>query len=397
MANKVLFVSCFATNRIVEMLREESGSNPGYAIQKFSKLITTGFIKNSASVEVLSVISVSSKSHKKLFWNEHEEVEEGISFRYVPFVNLPIIRQLSITVNSFFKTLFWGLCDRKNKRLICDALCRSGCIGSLLASKLIGLKSVGIMTDMPGMVTRGVKNERLKRMITSINLRYFKRFTSMVFLTQQSNDILNTDKKPYIIMEGSVDYLMNNDVIERSHVETRNIVYAGNLHKKHGLELLVKAFTKLEGDDLRLILFGDGPFVDELDKYTKADKRIVYKGVVENAVILKAEVDACLLINPRPSDQEFTLYSFPSKNLEYMVSGTPVATTKLPGIPEDHYPYLYLLEDESVDGFYNSLKEILSKPKEELEEMGKRTKQFVLENKNNIVQAKRILDLAFLN
>ena len=80
-----------------------------------------------------------------------------------------------------------------------------------------------------------------------------------------------------------------------------------------------------------------------------------------------------------------------------MVSGTPVATTKLPGIPEDHYPYLYLFEDESVEGFYSSLKEILSKPKEELEEMGKRTKQFVLENKNNIVQAKRILDLAFLN
>lgn len=78
-----------------------------------------------------------------------------------------------------------------------------------------------------------------------------------------------------------------------------------------------------------------------------------------------------------------------------MVSGTAVATTKLPGLTEEYYPYLYLLEDESVEGYYKSLMEILSKPKKELEEMGKKSKHFILKNKNNIVQAKRILDLAF--
>lgn len=377
------------------MLRKVCGSNPGYAIQKFSKLITTGLIKNGVSVDVLSVISVSSKSSKKVFWNEDNENEDGVFFWYVPFINLPLLRQVCITVVSFIKTLFWGARDRKDKCLICDALCRSGCIGSLLASKLLGLKSVGIMTDMPGMVTKGVKNKRLKKIITSINLQYFKWFDSMVYMTQQSNDLLNTNNKPYIIMEGSVDYGLLDEVIEKNNNQTRDIVYAGCIHKRHGLDLLVKAFTKLEGEDLRLILFGDGSFVDELDDYIKMDSRIIYRGVVENTVIIKAEVNACLLINPRPSNQDFTLYSFPSKNHEYMVSGTPVATTKLPGIPEEYYPYLFLLEDETIEGYYNSLKTILSKPKEELEEMGRKSKQFVLEKKNNVVQAKRILDLAY--
>ena len=395
MSYKVLFISNFASKRIVESLREVDGSNPGYAIQKFSRLLVKGFMNNGASTDVLSVISVSSSGNKKKLWAERSEIEDDIHFLYLPFINMPIIRQICLTINSFIKTLIWGIKDRTNKRLVCDALCRSGCIGSLLASKVIGLKSVGIMTDMPGMVTKGVKNKGLKKIIANINLGYLKWFSSMVFMTQQSNDLLNTHNKPYIIMEGSVDAELKNRVIDKGNVETRNIVYAGALHKRHGLDLLVQAFTRLEGEDLRLVLYGDGAFTKELEKYIKKDNRIVYKGVVENSVIVKAEAEACLLVNPRPSKQEFTLHSFPSKNHEYMVSGTPVATTKLPGISEEYYPYLYFLEDESVEGYYESLKAILNKPSKELKEMGERAKQFVLEKKNNLVQAKRLLDLAF--
>ena len=394
---KILFVSCFTTGRIIEMIRKESGENPGYAIQKFSRLITTGFLKNNVSVDILSIIPVSFKTYKKIFWGAAKEKENDLSFFYVPFINLPIIRHICLTISSFIMTFFWGIQDRKNKRLVCDALCRSGCIGSLLASKLIGLKSVGIVTDMPGMIIKRAKNELLHRIIVATNLSYFKWFNSMVYMTQQASDRLNTGNKPYIVMEGSVDYNLSNITVVKTDIKTRNIIYAGALHKRHGLELLVKAFTKLESKDLRLVLYGDGSFVEELDKYIKSDNRIVYKGVVENAIILKAEVDAYLLVNPRPSDQEFTLYSFPSKNLEYMVSGTAVATTKLPGITKEYYPYLYFLEDESVEGYYKSLTDILNKPKEELEEMGKKSKQYILKNKNNIVQAKKILDLAYKN
>ena len=50
---------------------------------------------------------------------------------------------------------------------------------------------------------------------------------------------------------------------------------------------------------------------------------------------------------------------FPSKNHEYMVTGTPVLTTKLPCFPEEYDPYLYYMEDVSVDGFYKSMMEAL--------------------------------------
>lgn len=98
-----------------------------------------------------------------------------------------------------------------------------------------------------------------------------------------------------------------------------------------------------------------------------------------------------MLINPRPSNEEFTKYSFPSKNMEYMVSGTPTLLTKLPGMPKEYLEYVYVLENESVDGMAEKLIEILNLSPEELKEKGKLAKEYVLNNKSNKNQAQRII------
>ena len=76
-----------------------------------------------------------------------------------------------------------------------------------------------------------------------------------------------------------------------------------------------------------------------------------------------------------------------------MVTGTPVLTTKLPCFPEEYDPYLYYMEDVSVDGFYKSMERALSLPKSEIEKKGRECRNFVLEKKNNRFQAQRILNL----
>ena len=81
--------------------------------------------------------------------------------------------------------------------------------------------------------------------------------------------------------------------------------------------------------------------------------------------------------------------------MEYMLSGTPLLTTVLPGMPKEYHEYVYLLEDESLEGFRNTIQEILSKSSTELNAFGKKSKDFVLNNKSNVIQAKRIIN--FLN
>ena len=79
--------------------------------------------------------------------------------------------------------------------------------------------------------------------------------------------------------------------------------------------------------------------------------------------------------------------------MEYMVSGTPVLTTPLQGMPQEYDDYVYLFEDETVDGMIKTLTAILSKDKTELHDKGIRAKDFVLKEKNNVVQARKILNM----
>ena len=87
-----------------------------------------------------------------------------------------------------------------------------------------------------------------------------------------------------------------------------------------------------------------------------------------NEEVVSAELEASLLINPRPTHEEFTKYSFPSKNMEYMASGTPVLTTKLPGMPADYYPYVFLVNDESAEGMAKAYRDVLEKTEQYLNE-----------------------------
>ena len=75
-----------------------------------------------------------------------------------------------------------------------------------------------------------------------------------------------------------------------------------------------------------------------------------------------------------------------------MVSGTPMITTKLAGMPLEYYEHVYFFDDESVDGMNHSLNSILSEAKETLHEFGSKAKKFVIQNKNNKKQSERILN-----
>ena len=116
-------------------------------------------------------------------------------------------------------------------------------------------------------------------------------------------------------------------------------MYAGGVYEKYGLKTLVDAFIKLKRKDIDLYIFGEGSFVNEIIKLSKHHNNIYYKGCVSTEEIVKYEKKALLLVNPRPVNEEFSKYSFPSKTIEYMLSGTPVISTKLPGIPEEYFDY----------------------------------------------------------
>ena len=145
--------------------------------------------------------------------------------------------------------------------------------------------------------------------------------------------------------------------------------------------------------DTQLHIYGPGDYVEQLKSVAREDDRVVYGGMLMNTEIVEKEQQATLLVNPRPTHEEFVKYSFPSKTMEYMASGTPVLTTVLPGMPLEYHPYVFLLEDETPGGIAAKLQEVLELSDETLFQKGCEARRFVLEEKNNIIQAKKILDM----
>ena len=82
--------------------------------------------------------------------------------------------------------------------------------------------------------------------------------------------------------------------------------------------------------------------------------------------------------------------------MEYMATGVPLLTAVLPGMPKEYYPNVFLFEDESANGLYQKMNEILSMPINEVKERGMKGKKFVMDNKNNIRQAERVINLISL-
>ena len=387
---EILYLSPLSSTSLVERIHQKSGRDPGYAIQKFNRLMAQGLQANGASVIPLSAVPISTSKSSRLFWGAKKEKADGLEYHYIPFVNVKGIRQLCLFLYSFFYVLFWGIGKRKEKAIICDALSISICIGAQLATKLNGIRSVGILTDMPGMMVFG--NGKKESIATKVNRWSLSLYTHYVFLTEAMNPVVNTKNRPYIIVEGLCDSSTTLAADCRKD-SPRVVMYAGSLHEKYGLKLLVDSFLSLKPENAKLVIYGSGPYEKELRSICESNDNVEYRGLQPTEKILAAERTATLLINPRPTVEEFTKYSFPSKNMEYMASGTPLLTTRLPGIPSDYAPCVYYFDGETQKAFSEKLDEVLSLPDEELRAKGHQAQAFVLQNKNNIAQSERILKL----
>lgn len=353
--------------------------------QKYHGLLIKGLNRNGAKVLCFSGLPINRTVTSKVLIREKDEVEENAYFHYYTTLNIPVIRQLMIFFAAFFNCLF--VRKEKDTYSICDCLNIANAYGMLIACKIRRIPILTIVTDLPDMMS----NNSILRVV---NNSLFRAVDGFVFLTEQMNQRLNKKNKSYIVLEGHVDAdapVLDNAGKWESENGKKVIIYAGSILKLYGIQNLTEGFLKAEIPNAELWVYGDGDYRDELIEIEKRNPNVKYKGVCNNQEVVQAELRAALLVNPRPTAPEYTKYSFPSKNMEYMVSGTPLLTTKLPGMPKEYYPYIYLVEDETPNGVAKRLKKVLSVPELERNKKAAKAREFVLQEKSNVVQAAKIL------
>lgn len=396
---KILYISSVCSQEVYEDIQKHSIKQTQFSIQKFHTAIINGMAKNKSvdEIQVLSGRPIGRKNTKKICLKKIVSKKDNISFLHIGFLNIKILKQIGITVGIIKNLIKWANKNKNinNKIIICDGAYVSVTPFVVFFAKKMHIKKIAIVADiyayMSDKLQEQKRSSKLKRIIAKVCNYCWKNYDGYVLLTEQMNNIVNPLNKQYVIMEGIADIDKAN--IDKEFPKQKYIMYAGGLHEKYGLKKLVDAFNMIDDNDYELHLYGQGDIVDYVKKISDKNKKIKYFGIKNNNEIIENEKKATLLINPRPTTDEYTLYSFPSKTIEYMLTGTPVLMTKLPGMPKEYYNYIYTIEDETASGIIDSIISTLNKDISELINTGRKAKQFIITEKNNIKQSNKILSL----
>ena len=294
--------------------------------------------------------------------------------------------KIKFIIDIFKKTIKEMKNTKKYDLVVVDVLSPLASFPVLLASKLFSIKSVGIITDLPQYIGNGKKN--INRLLFEVLVNAVICMCSSYVLISKNMVPLFSKNKPAIVIEGLCEYRGKIDkIIDKKYI---NIVYTGSIQKAYGIITLIKAFKQISNDNIYLNIYS----VDKgsEDYYKMLDKHVRDNGCLSYEEIVKVQNEATILVNPRPTQAEYTKFSFPSKLLDYLNSGTITFTTHLPGIPKEYDDYFNYFESDDVQGIKNGLLFAINNI-EELQNKAQRGKDFVSKNKNIVVQTKRILDL----
>jgi len=253
-----------------------------------------------------------------------------------------------------------------------------------------------VVPDLPEHMNTSSRASRiydsLKRLEIHAIRSHFACIDALVLLTDSMRDRL-PHGPDYVVVEGIASPQSSREDGHRRPDEERTILYAGTMNARYGILDLLDAFAGMKDSSIRLVLCGDGDSDDRVRAAALADPRIQFLGRVDHNKALELQRNATLLVNPRRNDEIFAKYSFPSKILEYMASGRPVVAYELDGMPEEYRDYLIYAPPGDPSGLADTLTRLIQMEDSDLDAIGARSKHFVSEQKNPLVQTRKIITL----
>lgn len=396
---KITLLGFTVPNKVMERILSNDSNMP-IQTHKFAWSIVRSLVKNNVEVDLISSEPVTNyPRNQTIIFKKSEFKTEYANGITLPFINIIGLKHLTRLIS----TLLYGMprIIRENSDIILIHGVHSPyLLASLIFKKLMKKKIVVILTDPPSQCykTDSYLSILLKKLDKVLIKECLKKFDGNISLTNWlAKDFASAI--PSIIIEGindqsfELDFDISNNAYDKENLsrsDCLHIVYAGGLEESYGAKILIDGFMQLKNDNLKLSIFGKGNYVPEIINASQKDCRIFYGGFQSNSKLLSYLNSADILINPRPSNQDFVKYSFPSKILQYMQTGVPVLTTNLPGIPKDYHPYLYFIEHETAQGIAASINNLLMLSPDELIEKGEAAKGFVNKFKNELVQGNKI-------
>lgn len=398
---EIIYNGSYCGDELFKTILKNQDIPMSYAQEKLEKMLFKGFNSiNCVNMTAISAVPARAfPGNKKLWWHlKTTSVGNNVVLKQLAFINILGVKQMMFMFGSLVETFNWCFTNRKNKNkaMLSYSANPPILLPMLFICKLWGVKNIIIVTEVPKYrfydgQTSWIRSSLLKIMV-KVSTWLQEHFDGYILLTEYMNSQVNNKNKPHLVMEGMVDIDKNEMIMkENGSGKKKVILYTGTLNREYGFSTLIEGFKMLNMPNVELWFCGQGNYQNEIELASNDFEQIRYFGMLSHSEVSQLQIQADFLINPRPTNSEYTKYSFPSKTLEYMLMKTPVISTRLKGIPHEYDDFLIYIENETAQGYCDELRSILEDDYVQYTEKALKGKRFVVENKDAKVQSKRIL------
>ena len=325
------------------------------------------------------------------------QTQKGAKCVSVGYANRPYLNMLSRKASLVKEARKWAKENAKEDVTIFVYQMHSPFMAAAEAIKKIvpNASIVLIVPDLPQFMD--LHMSRLKRLLKAIDWKIIKRFMKSVdkyiLYSKHMAKFLGLADGSWTVMEGSFDASLLIDEEEaREENQKVSVMYSGVLDTRYGIPELLDAFAELD-DRFELWFTGTGNAVEFINERAASDSRIKNFGFLPSRRdLLLKQREATMLISTRRPDEPASAYCFPSKLFEYMISGNPVLSCRIPGIPDEYFDYLVEMKTVSKDDIKDAIQKIADMNESERKAIGARSKEFILKEKSNVAQARRMME-----
>lgn len=318
------------------------------------------------SVYLLSAAPVQNYpiTRRGWFWGGNFQ-SGGVKGRMIGFVNLIVLKHLTRLIGCLL-ALPQVLGQWRVRDVFIHGVHSPFLLFGVLL-RLFGCRVVPVLTDPPGVIrtTDGLLARMLKHLDVLIVRALVSRCSAVIALAPELVRPYE-NKMPVLVLPG----ILNRSWVKKFEqaridamvwpaAEKRHrplVIYAGGMFAAYGVDRLIAAAAELPEVDF--LLCGKGDQTEILQQLSLPN--IDYPGFVQSDRLAQAMQDAAILINPRPSQLEFAVQSFPSKLIEYLYTDRPVLTTRIQSIPSQLADSFFYIEDESPSGIAAAIREVLA-------------------------------------
>lgn len=367
-----------------------------------SEALYKGLAQNGAvcdSINAAKIPTYPSYPEKKV--ERHTWISEGGGNCVgIGYINRPYINIISKKRAMVKETRAWAKQNTTEDVTVFVYQMHTPFMAAARAVKKIipNAKIVLIVPDLPQFMD--LHMSRLKKILKAIDWRTIKKLMrsvdKYVLYSKHMAEFLGLADGTWTVVEGSYDAsLLIDDAVVKKDSEKISVMYSGVLDTRYGIPELLDAFAELD-DRFELWFTGTGNAVSMINERAATDGRIHNYGFLPSRKdLLLKQREATMLINTRSPAEPASDYCFPSKLFEYMISGNPVLSCRIGGIPDEYFDYLTEIKSLSKEDVKTAILKISQMSSAEREALGNASREFILQEKTSTAQTKKMLD--FIN